>query len=70
MLRHSRVFALIKRAAVKAGEAMPILWEMGRDPVNYYTDTSRVQPVDHVFEIIGITVTGSWGKIARHLIAP
>ena len=61
---------LIAGGAVKAAQAGIILGEMGGHPVDDDADTSLMQPVDQVHQLVGLAVAGGRCIIAADLIAP
>ena len=70
MLRHAALLALKLGSAVKHGQAVLVLGEVGRDPVHNHADARSVQAVNHVLEVVRVAVAGGGGVVTGDLIAP
>ena len=70
VLRHARLLAFEEGRTVKAAQAVLVLREVRRDPVHYHRESRLMQPVDEVFEIVGIAVARGRRVVARDLVAP
>ena len=70
MLVHHRVGHLIAAGAVKFIQAVFVLREVGRHPVEQDADASLMAAVDEFHELLRLAVARGRGIIARDLIAP
>jgi hypothetical protein len=65
-----RVFVLVERGAVEAREAVRILREVARHPVEQHADAGAVTRVDEVLEVVRVAVTAGRREEAGDLVAP
>ena len=70
MFSLSRISIFIKRFAVKIGQSVGILREMGGNPVENHADALFMHVVDKIHEILWASVAGCGSVIAGHLISP
>ena len=70
VLAEARVGVLVERRAVEAGQAVRVLGEMRRDPVQQHADAVAVAVVDEVAEVVGIAETAGRGEVAGGLVTP
>ena len=70
MLVHHRVGKLIAAGAVELVQAVLILGEMGRHPVQQHADVRLVAAIHKFHELLRRTVAVCRSIIARHLVAP
>ena len=70
MLALARVRVLEDRAAVEARQAMGILREVARHPVEDHADAGLVQPVHEVAQVVGFAEAARRRKVAGRLVAP
>ena len=70
MLPFQGIVIFIEAAAVKFDEAVLVLAEMGRHPVQYHADAGAVEPIHQIHKVVGCPVTGCRGIITGTLIAP
>ncbi len=70
MLALPRIGMLVDRVSVKLDQALGILREVRRHPVQDNADLVLVQVVDHVLEILRRSIAGGRCIVARDLIAP
>ena len=66
----ARVFVLVERGAVEAGQRPVVAREMRRHPVNNHPDARLVQRVDQILEVLRRAVAAGRRVKARHLVAP
>ena len=59
-----------KGFAVKVSQAMGVLGEVGRNPVQYDAYAVFMQVVYEIHELFRRAVAGGGGKVSRHLISP
>ena len=70
LLPFARVFVLVERGAVEAGQRPLIAREVRRHPVNDHAHAGFVERVDQILEILGRAVAAGRRVEARHLVAP
>ena len=70
MLPFQGIAVLVETRSVKADQAVAVLAEMGRHPIQDHTDPGPVQPVHQIHKIMGRAVAAGGGKIPHTLIAP
>ena len=70
MLGHALLLALKLVGAVEAGQAVLVLGEVGRDPVDDHADAGGMEGVHHALEVVRVAVAGGGGVVAGDLIAP
>ncbi len=70
MLALSRIGVFVQRRAVELPQAMSILGEVGRNPVEDDADAILVAVIDEVHEVFADAVATGYAKVADGLIAP
>ena len=65
-----RVAVLVQAGAVKLDEAVAVLAEVGRHPVQNHADPRLMQGIHQRHEIVGRAVAAGGGEVAGTLIAP
>src|SRR5271165_32744 len=70
MFSLARVCMLVKVRAVEERESVPILGEMGWNPIQYYPQPRLVSFVHEISEVVGGTVARGWRKVSDGLIPP
>ncbi len=66
----ARIFVLVERRAVEAGQAVGIGREVGGHPIQNHADPRLVALIHEVFEIVGRAVAAGGGEHAHRLVAP
>ena len=70
MLPLQGVGIFIQAGAVEVDEAVGVLAEVSRDPVQNHRQARPVQPVHQIHEVVGLAIAAGGGKIAHALITP
>ena len=71
-----RMFALpsvgvfVQRRAVKLRQAVFVLGEVGRDPIDQHADAVLVKVIDEVHEVVGFAVAAGRGEVTDRLVTP
>ena len=70
VLALARVLVLVERRAVEAAQAVVVLREVRRHPVEDHADAGLVQGVDEELEVVRGAEAAGRREVARHLVAP
>src|SRR5688572_25110690 len=65
-----RILGFEKRRAVEQRQAVFVVGEVRRNPVQEYSDTVLMQAVDEKHCILRRAVSAGWGKVTSRLIPP